>query len=182
MINSPKFWLRVPFSCLPMQGLVLNAALSVVSECPMDSYRTTSARAVIRNGDNVLVEWLASKNFAFLPGGTVEANEKLDAALQRELAEELDGAEFTISRYLGEIGHRWKTASGIDSCLNHFFEVAAFGSEKLQAKEMGREIRWLPVTTSGLALLKPPILRDLLLKDLGSLPWKVVDSEVDEGN
>jgi len=44
-----------------------------------------SVRAIIRRGDKVLVEWLESREIAFLPGGTVEGDEDLLDALRREL-------------------------------------------------------------------------------------------------
>ncbi|NDC39448.1 MAG: ADP-ribose pyrophosphatase, partial [Proteobacteria bacterium] len=49
------------------------------------NYRTTSVRAIIKDHQKLLVEWFAPKQIAFLPGGTVEAGENLQAALMREL-------------------------------------------------------------------------------------------------
>ena len=143
----------------------------------MNKYRTTSVRALIIHDGRVLAEWFAPKNIAFLPGGTVEAEEDLEATLVRELHEELEGASVRLGRYLGEIGHRWKTSDGIDSCLNHYYEVFASEPEKLRAREMGRKIVWLPITVEGLVALQPPSLRGVVLGDLKDTPWKMVDSE-----
>jgi 8-oxo-dGTP pyrophosphatase MutT (NUDIX family) len=71
------------------------------------SYNATSVRAIILRGDEILVEWLESKKIAFLPGGTVEQGEALLEALNRELYEEIEGADFTVGRYRGTIGHSW---------------------------------------------------------------------------
>lgn len=84
----------------------------------MADYRTTSARALIRRGDSILVEWFAPKSICFLPGGTVDKEESLSTTLERELSEELKGSSFTVGRYLGKIGHRWDNDKGSDSCLN----------------------------------------------------------------
>lgn len=143
----------------------------------MTKYRTTSVRALIRNGGSLLVEWFAPKSIAFLPGGTVEAEEDLEAALVRELHEELEGSSLRLGRYLGEIGHRWKTSNGVDSCLNHYYEVFASEPEKLRAREMERKMIWLPITGEGLVALQPPSMRGVVLGDLKGAPWKMVDSE-----
>lgn len=72
-------------------------------------YRTASVRAVIRNGTELLVEWLVPKSISFLPGGTIEADEQHESALLRVLREELlcDG-QVAIGRYLGKIGHYYE--------------------------------------------------------------------------
>jgi 8-oxo-dGTP pyrophosphatase MutT (NUDIX family) len=124
----------------------------------------------------LLVEWFAPKQIAFLPGGTDEAGEDLMATLVRELSEELAGSVLEVGRYRGEIGHRWQTGDGEDSCRNHFFEVVS-DAAKLVANEPGRTMMWLELTSAGLADLQPPSLRGFLLSDGASQPWRCVDDE-----
>jgi hypothetical protein len=78
-------------------------------------------RAVILRTEEILVEWLESTSIAFLPGGTVEQGENLLEALNRELHEEIEGADFTIGRCLGTIGHSWGQSNRSNNCLNHFY-------------------------------------------------------------
>jgi 8-oxo-dGTP pyrophosphatase MutT (NUDIX family) len=144
----------------------------------MPQYRTTSVRAVIRKDDKVLVEWFAPKSISFLPGGAIEEFEELKSALIRELDEELDGPNPIIRRYLGKIGHRWSTSNGIDSCLNHFFEVELGCEDEVMAKEAGRQLRWLELDSPEFATLQPPILRRLILQPV-STEWNYLDSDVD---
>jgi 8-oxo-dGTP pyrophosphatase MutT (NUDIX family) len=60
------------------------------------SYHSTSVRAIIHLAEGILVEWLESKGITFLPGGTVGEGEELLEALNRELLEEIEGADFTV--------------------------------------------------------------------------------------
>ena len=152
--------------------------ISATGSIPLAEFQTTSVRALIKKDDEILVEWFAPKNIAFLPGGTIELGENLHTALQRELAEELTGTELTIGRYLGEIGHRWKTPTGIESCLNHFFEVAASHPELLRAQERGREIRWVQLNPDQISNLQPPSLKRFILSKSNQADWKVLDSEI----
>lgn len=133
----------------------------------MSDYRTTSVRALIRRGDSILVEWFAPKNICFLPGGTIEVEESLNSALERELSEELQGSCFTVGRYLGKIGHRWDTEKGRDSCLNHFFEVSASNPGGISSNEEARTMRWIDLKSGDLSSLQPPRLKQLLFE----LPW-----------
>ena len=137
-------------------------------------YRSTRVRAIIRRGDNILVEWLPSKGIAFLPGGTVENEESLEEALQRELAEEIQNAEFQIGAYRGRIGHRWAEKDGVNSCLNHFFEVDLEASSDPHARESGRLLKWVSLKSEESLILQPPSLRALLAAEQAS-PWDVTD-------
>lgn len=142
----------------------------------MAEYRTTSARALIRRGDSILVEWFAPKNICFLPGGTSDPEEPLKTALERELSEELQGSCFTVGRYLGKIGHSWDTDKGRDSCLNHFFEVSASNPGGIFSNEEGRTMRWIDLKSDDLSLLQPPRLRQLLSEMPWDFEWDFVDS------
>lgn len=125
-------------------------------------YNSTSVRGIIRQGEMILVEWLDSKGIAFLPGGTVEEGESLEQTLGRELAEEIEGARFTIGRYRGKIGHHWHEQAGLNSCLNHFFEVHYSATTELTAKEPGRCLRWIALTDPEAQRLQPGRLKALI--------------------
>ena len=141
-------------------------------DCP------ASVRAVIRKDSLVLIEWFAPKSISFLPGGALEAGEDLKIALCRELAEELTDARFTVIKYLGRIGHTWRTSDGLASCLSHFFETDLIEDPVVTAREQGREIRWLDLNSSELGSLQPPSLRNCLLQGHSSgKEWNILDSE-----
>ncbi len=141
-------------------------------------FQATSVRAVIRKEGLILVEWFSPKSISFLPGGTHELSESLEATLARELNEELSCNSARIGRYLGKIGHIWKTPTGPASCLNHFFEVALQDDLPVTARKNGCEMRWLDMDSTELNCLQPPSLRGLL--PLGSdvcQEWNFLDAE-----
>jgi 8-oxo-dGTP pyrophosphatase MutT (NUDIX family) len=141
-------------------------------------YRSTSVRAVIRRGDAVFVEHFAPKKILFLPGGTVEDGEELTDTLRRELHEELTGSPLTIGRYLGKIGHSWSTREGVDSCLNHFFEVAATHPDALRSNEEGRAFTWMRLGSPEATKLQPPSLHQLLAEAARAAEWDLIDTIV----
>lgn len=138
------------------------------------SYPSTSVRAIIRRGDKVLVEWLESKEIAFLPGGTVEGNEDLLDALRRELNEEIQGAACIIGAYRGSIGHWWTFEGRQEGCLNHYYEVELDSNGEISAQEPGRCLTWVSLQGEDSLCLQPPRLRDVLRETQAAL-WNYVD-------
>lgn len=140
------------------------------------SYKSISVRAIILRGDNILVEWLESKEVGFLPGGTVEHGEERLEALSRELHEEIEGADFTIGRYRGAIRHRWLESNRRNSYLNHYHEVQLSPQSKPTARESGRCLKWLSLSNPEVQHLQPPSLRVLLTVTNEGL-WDAFDTE-----
>lgn len=71
------------------------------------------SRAVIINGDKVLLANMRGKKRYFLPGGHVEFGETATAALVRELDEETTSSAYSIGEpigflkiYTGTVNHR----------------------------------------------------------------------------
>lgn len=140
------------------------------------SYNSTSVRAIILRADKILVEWLESKGIAFLPGGTVEQGEDLLEALNRELREEIEGADFMVGRYRGSIGHSWREPNGSNSCLNHFYEGGLSPQSNPRARESGRCLKWISLSDPEVQYLQPPSLKVLLTEANEGL-WDEYDAE-----
>ncbi len=64
------------------------------------------ARAVIRQGDRILLAHMIGETNTFLPGGHIESGEYADEALKRELREEL-GVEAMIGGFMGVLEHKF---------------------------------------------------------------------------
>ena len=64
------------------------------------------ARAVIRQGDRILLAHMIGEINTFLPGGHIEPGEYAEEALRRELCEEL-GVEAEIGGFVGVLEHKF---------------------------------------------------------------------------
>lgn len=83
----------------------------------------TLARGVLMSQDHILLCRNPKKGWAYLPGGHVEPGEPAEAALLRELHEELgiDGAR--IGRYLGLFEYCFGVDSESDACHSHEYNL-----------------------------------------------------------
>jgi len=68
-----------------------------------NAYVRIAARAVILDGDSILLIYSPSGNEYKFPGGGVEPGEAIDAALVREVREEVGGVVSSIVRKLGDV-------------------------------------------------------------------------------
>jgi len=64
------------------------------------------ARAVIKQGDRILLAHMIGETNTFLPGGHIEPGEYVEEALLRELHEEL-GVEAEIGDFVGLVEHKF---------------------------------------------------------------------------
>jgi len=80
------------------------------------------ARAVIFNGNNVLLARQKGMDNTFLPGGHIEIGESVVTALKREINEEL-GLDLDVEEYLGVVEANWVCGGREHFEINHVFKA-----------------------------------------------------------
>jgi len=129
-------------------------------------------RAIIRDGDRILLVRARGQSHTFLPGGHVEEGEGLEACVRRELREEL-GIESRVNHYVGAVEHRWHRDDVPQYEINHCFAVEAPGLTTETAPEAQEEyltFHWASVGALDEFALQPPPLREYLGRS-SSTPW-----------
>jgi 8-oxo-dGTP diphosphatase len=97
------------------------------------------AAIIVRDGSVLICQRTEKQAFPLqweFPGGKVEAGEELDAALVRELSEEL-GIEAVVGRKIATVQHQYASGLGVEL---HFFLVKEFTGEI--ENKIFREVRW----------------------------------------
>jgi 8-oxo-dGTP pyrophosphatase MutT (NUDIX family) len=119
------------------------------------------ARAVIRRDGQLLLVRQRTKSWSFLPGGHVEPGERVEAALVRELAEEL-GTGANVAGFIGAIEHGYVEDGVTHHELNLVFDVAIDAAEPV-SQEDHLEFRWLPLDQLADADVRPSALKNALV-------------------
>ena len=117
--------------------------------------------AVVRRGDRYLVTrrpgGVHLEGFWEFPGGKCEPGESPEAALRREIDEEL-GADVRVGRKILEVAHEYPDR-GVEL---HFFDCELIGEP---VARLGQEVRW--VAASELDTLEFPPADAELIRILG---------------
>lgn len=119
------------------------------------------ARAIIRRDGQILLARQRTKSWSFLPGGHVEPGEPVEAALLRELAEEL-GTEAKIAGFVGVIEHGYVEDDVTHHELNLVFEVAIATREPV-SQESHLTFHWLSLDQLADTDVRPGSLKAALL-------------------
>jgi len=125
-------------------------------------------RAVIRRDGWVLTVREHAESWFFLPGGHVEPGERVEAALARDLHEEL-GTDAELTRFLGAVEHGY-TLNGVTRHeLNLVFETTITAAEPTSQEEHIRA-DWLPLDRLDETDIRPGTMKNFLSGDAPS-PW-----------
>jgi 8-oxo-dGTP diphosphatase len=119
------------------------------------------ARAVIRRDSDMLLVKQRTKKWSFLPGGHVEPGECVEAALVREIAEEL-GTSAKIAGFVGVVEHGYVEDGITHHELNLVFNVTITDAEPT-SQEDHLEFHWLPVAQLADTDVRPGALKTALL-------------------
>lgn len=129
-------------------------------------------RAVAINDGRILAARQRNRPWSFLPGGHVEPGEAIQAALARELVEELS-AEAQIGRLIGVVEHAYAEDGTDHHELNLVFEVTLPTSE-ITSREDHLDFTWLAVTDPAVTDLRPGRLKEapLTWTETGDRFWR----------
>lgn len=119
------------------------------------------ARAVAVEDDKILLVRERSSSWYFLPGGHVEPGEPVQAALLRELAEEL-GARASVGGLIGVVESAYAVGGEQHHELNLVFEVALGGP--VESREEHLAFDWVPLGELADAHVRPEPLKLALLQ------------------
>ncbi len=95
------------------------------------------ARGIVYLDGKVLLAYERGADNTFLPGGHIEMGEKAQAALQREIEEEL-GKAASVKQFIGAVECIWTTNGQANHEINLVFEVEIPGldpAKPVQARE-----------------------------------------------
>ena len=120
------------------------------------------SRAVIKRDDEILLAHKIGEPNTFLPGGHIDHGEYSDAALRRELREEL-GIDAEIGELMGTYEYQFREENGKEHHEINFIYKAST-SESIQSKESHLEFQWCQVEKLAEKTLLPDAL-PMLIKE-----------------
>lgn len=91
-------------------------------------------RGIIVNEGRVLLVRKRGSRTTFLPGGHIEIGERAEAALVREIEEEL-GKKGVVRRFVGAVEHTWIENGQENHEINLVFDVEVAGLDSGSAPE-----------------------------------------------
>lgn len=114
---------------------------------------------IVRDDGALLVARRRGSDFVFLPGGHIEFGEPAEAALERELREEL-GSDVSVGDLVGVVEHLYTDSGQRHHELNLVFTAEITGPAV--SREAHLEFLWVAAAEIAGADLRPHPVRDLV--------------------
>ncbi len=120
-----------------------------------------TARCIILDNGNLLVQVSRRGNFYKLPGGKIKPSEPILKSLERELYEELGLRVRETPRLVGIIDSFYRDKSSIVHEVGFYFLCNVEG--KPTPRENHIEVKWLKLGTADFEKLRPTPLQELIM-------------------
>jgi len=128
----------------------------------MDKNFEICARAIIIKNGKILLCHSKGKNHFFFPGGQVDFGEKTEAALAREIKEEI-GAVISNLKFIGTVENYFSEADG----EHHEINIAFSGEidlDEVAALESHLDFAWKEIPEFSQMAVLPQALKKSVLK------------------
>lgn len=146
-------------------------------ESPQGTFNLRVA-AILSSGGEILLCTIEGLDYWYLPGGRVHLGEPAEAALARELTEEL-GHEFPTGTLALVVENIYRD-QGLEHEIGFYYRLvwpAALPRDDLSGGEPGHVFRWAPATELGALRFEPAGLASVLHNLDGTLRHLVLDGK-----
>jgi ADP-ribose pyrophosphatase YjhB (NUDIX family) len=134
--------------------------------------------AILTSGSDILLCTIEGLDYWYLPGGRVHLGESAEAALARELTEEL-GHEFPGGTLALVVENIYR-GQGLEHEIGFYYRLAwpaALSRDDVAGGEPGHVFRWAPAPGLGSVRFEPAGLASVLRNLDGTLRHIVLDQE-----